>query len=112
MQNGERLSLKQIQAFLEGSAELQFEASNRQERYEWVAKTLVEQEYAGLCRQGKGLVRRYLAKMTGLSRAQVTRLIGQYVEGGEVRAKSYRRHRFATRYGADDIPLLAAGRGA
>ena len=78
MRDGERLSLEQIRAFLEGSQELHFEASSRQELYDWVGRTLVEQEYGRLGREGKGLVRRYLAKMTGLSRAQVTRLVGQY----------------------------------
>jgi transposase InsO family protein len=107
VQDGERLSLEQIRAFLEGSAELHFQSSHRQELYEWVGRTLVEQEYAGLGRQGKGLVRRYIAKMTGLSRAQVTRLIGQYKQRGEVRARAYRRHRFAARYSAEDIALLA-----
>lgn len=108
MQDGERLSLEQIQAFLEASDELRFEASDRRELYEWVGRTLVEQEYAGLGRASKGLVRRYVAKMTGLSRAQVTRLIGPYRERGQVQAKVYRRHRFATRYQRDDIALLAA----
>ena len=107
MQDGERLSLVQIRAFLESSDELRFEASDRRELYEWVERTLVQQEYQRLTRQNKGLVRRYLAKMTGLGRAQVTRLIVQYRQRGEVRAKAYRRHRFATRYGAQDIALLA-----
>ena len=107
MQDGERLSLEQIRAFLEGSGELHFQASHRQEVYEWVGRTLVEQEYAGLGREGKGLVRRYIAKMTGLSRAQVTRLIGQYKQRGEVRAPAYRRQRFASRYSTEDIALLA-----
>ena len=44
---------------------------------------------------GKGLVRRYMARMTGLSRAQVTRLIGGYAqdgagEGGSVSAHEVR----------------------
>lgn len=107
MQEGQRLSLEQIRAFLEGSQELRFEASDRAERYEWVGQTLVEQKYASLGREGKGLVRRYIAKMTGLSRAQVTRLIGQYRQRGEVRAAVYRRHRFAARYQVEDIALLA-----
>lgn len=107
MQDGEGLSLAQIQAFLESSDELRFEASDRRELYEWVERTLVQQEYQGLTRQNKGLVRRYLGKMTGLGRAQVTRLIGQYRQRGQVRAKAYRRHRFAARYGAPDIALLA-----
>lgn len=96
-----------MRAFLEGSEELRFEAGDRQELYGWVERTLVQQEYLGLDRQDKGLVRRYVAKLTGLGRAQVTRLIGRYRECGQVRAKAYRRHRFATRYRSEDIALLA-----
>jgi transposase InsO family protein len=107
VQDGKRISLAQIRAFLEGSEELRFESSNRQERCCWVGRTLVQQEYGGLGRADKGLVRRYIAKMSGLSRAQVTRLIHQYQTRGEVKAKVYRRHRFRTRYGREDIALLA-----
>jgi len=107
VQNSERLSLEQIRAFLEASDEVHFAATNKQEVYDWVGRTLVGQEYASLVREGKGLVRRYLAKMTGLSRAQVTRLIAQYRECGEVRAKAYRRRRFASRYTSADVALLA-----
>ncbi len=56
----------------------------------------------------KGMLRRYIGKMTGLSRAQVTRLIGRYQEGGAVRERNYRRNRFSNRYTAADIELLAA----
>jgi transposase InsO family protein len=108
VQDGERISLAQIRAFLEGSEELRFESSNRQERCAWVERTLVEQEYGGLGRAEKGLVRLYIAKMSGLSRAQVTRLIRQYRASGEVKARVYGRHRFATRYSREDIALLAA----
>lgn len=107
MQCGERLSLEQIEAFLDASDELQFEALNRQERYEWIGRTLVEQEYAGLGRGDKGLVRLYLAKITGVSRAQVTRLIAQYQATGEVKAKLYRRRKFPIRYSRQEITLLA-----
>ena len=46
--------------------------------------------------------------MTGLSRAQVTRLIARYREQRELRPVVYRRHRFAQRYTPADIELLAA----
>ncbi|HYI97301.1 MAG TPA: hypothetical protein VEX68_27430, partial [Bryobacteraceae bacterium] len=59
-------------------------------------------------RSSRGLVRRYLAKMTGLSRAQITRLIQLYSKGEAVKARSYRRHRFASRYNQADIELLAS----
>src|SRR5580704_1394780 len=55
----------------------------------------------------KGVVRRYVAKMTGLSRAQMTRLVAQYRESGTVQARIYRRHQFASRYSNADIALLA-----
>jgi transposase InsO family protein len=48
-----------------------------------------------------------MGKMTGLSRAQLTRLISSYRNQGAVEAKAYRRHRFASRYTAADIELLA-----
>lgn len=107
MEDGEKLSLEQIQAFLEASGEVHFQARNRQELYGWVDRVLRHQDYGRLQRRGKGLVRRYLAKMTGLSRAQVTRLIGIYRQGGQVRPRTYRRHRFARRYTRADIELLA-----
>jgi transposase InsO family protein len=68
---------------------------------------LRQQDYERQDRTGKGLVRRYVAKLTGLSRAQTTRLIGMYLEGEEVSCRRYRRHRFASRYTAADVELLA-----
>jgi hypothetical protein len=82
MENGEHLSLEQIQAFLTGNEEIEFKASNRKELYEWTQQALCTQSYSSLHRSGKGLMKRYIGKATGLSRAQVTRLIGQYTESG------------------------------
>jgi transposase InsO family protein len=108
MEDGERLSLEQIRAFLEASGEVHFQAGNRGELYEWVSQTLRQQDYGHLKRQGKGLVRRYLAKMTGLSRAQAARLIRCYQRGDTVQPRVYRRHRFPARYTPADIERLAA----
>jgi biotin operon repressor len=69
---------------------------------------LCAQQYGSLGRSGKGLVRQYVTKVTGLSRAQVTRLIGQYRESGIVRSRRGKGRRFTARYSATDIGLLAA----
>jgi hypothetical protein len=45
--------------------------------------------------------------MTGLSRAQTSRLISMYLRGEEVKLQPYRRRRFAQRYTRADIALLA-----
>ena len=49
-----------------------------------------------------------MGKMTGLSRAQVTRLVGRYVATGQRGMQSSHRHRFPQRYTRADIELLAA----
>jgi hypothetical protein len=94
MNNGEHLSLERMQAFLTGNEEVGFHAPNRRELYEWMQKTLGAQGYASLRRSGKGLVKRYIGKVTGLSRAQVTRLIDQYVKTGILQARCGRGCRF------------------
>jgi transposase InsO family protein len=102
------LSLEEIQAFLEASGEVEFKGGNREEVYEWINRALRGQRYQELTRSGRGLVRRYMEKMTGMSRAQVTRLIKLYVSGEEVKAKTYRRRCFTRRYTREDVELLAA----
>jgi transposase InsO family protein len=107
MQAGEGMSLEQIQAFLESSDEVEFKAGNKEDLYEWVNQALQQLNYRKLKRSGRGLVRRYVAKMTGLSRAQATRLLGMYLRGEKVQPKPYRRRRFAERYTRADAELLA-----
>ncbi|CAN5822553.1 hypothetical protein BH24BAC1_BH24BAC1_39420 [soil metagenome] len=107
MQAAERLSPEQIRAWLEASQEVRFEARGRAEVYEWVEQTLRRQKWRQLKRAEKGLARRYLEKMTGLSRAQITRLVKLYVDGEPVKPKAYRRHKFPRRYSRIDIELLA-----
>src|SRR6202030_4806333 len=107
MDDSEAGSLEQIRAFLAGSGEVRFAGQRREEVYGWVEKTLVRLQYTRLDKPGKGLVRRYISRMTGLSRAQVTRLIALHRRTGRVKAAVYQRSKFATRYTAADVTLLA-----
>ena len=107
MDDSEATSLEQIRAFLAGSGGVRFAGQRRDEVYAWTERTLVQHRYAALSRREKGLVRRYVARMTGLSRAQVTRLITGYADTGRVKAAPYQRRKFATRYTKPDVELLA-----
>ena len=107
MQGGEKLSLEQIRALLEATEDLRFAGHARGEVYGWVERTLNQHGYRKQGREVKGVLRAYIGKMTGLSRAQVTRLIGKHAPGGEVREKEYRRRRFVKTYTRRDIELLA-----
>jgi len=108
MQENENPSLDQLQAFLESSQEVHFRAEGRADIYAWVGRTLKQQNYSKLSRAAKGLVRGYVKKMTGRSRAQVTRLIGQFAKTLAVKPTVYRRHRFRRRYTLADVALLVA----
>jgi hypothetical protein len=107
MDDTEATSLEQIRAFMASSGEVRFAGQRREEVYGWVEKTLVRLQYASLDKLGKGLIRRYLSRMTGLSRAQVTRLIALQRRTGRVKPAVYQRTKFATRYTAADVTLLA-----
>jgi transposase InsO family protein len=107
MDDSEATSLEQIRAFLAGSGEVRFAGQRREEVYAWTERTLVRHQYVRLSRPEKGLLRLYLARLTGLSRAQVTRLITSYAESGRVAAAPYQRIQFATRYTPSDVGLLA-----
>ncbi len=103
----EKLSLQEIEKFLLAAQEVRFEASQREEVYGWIERLLCQQEYVRQGRRARGLLRRYIGKMTGLSRAQLTRLVGRYVATGQVGKKATRRHRFPRHYTSADIELLA-----
>jgi hypothetical protein len=107
MDDSEATNLEQIRAFLAGGGEVRFTAQKREDLYAWTERTLVRHQYASLSRNEKGLVRLYVARMTGRSRAQVTRLISGYADTGQVKSAPYRRRKFASRYTKADVELLA-----
>ena len=97
----------EMAAFLAGSAGMEFHAGSRAEKYAWVEAQLTAQEYGRRKRPEKGRIRRYLEKVTGLSRAQMTRLVGQHRREGRVRGRAGRHRGFARRYTEADIARLA-----
>ena len=79
-------SLEQVRAFVEGSEAVDFAGGDRDGVYTLVHRTLVKLDYHRLGKPDRGLVKRYLGKVTGLSRAQLTRLIGQHRPPGASRS--------------------------
>lgn len=107
MQKAEFLEAEAIGAFLEASEGIEFAGEKREEIYAWVKRTLLQQEYFAQGKKRRGIIRAYLGKVTGLSRPQVTRLIRQYHQTGDIKLSSGRRHRFPKKYSESDISLLA-----
>ena len=101
------LSREQIREFLKSSEPIEFAGCGRNEKYAWVERVLRTQHYGELGKRERGVVRAYVEKVSGMSTSQATRLIRTFLEQGVVRAAPYQRHRFGTRYTAEDIALLA-----
>ena len=106
--NDEKLYIvEQVKRFLEGSKALEFGGVSIEERYRWIETVLVRFKYYRLNRAEKGMIRRYIEKVSGYSRAQVSRLIRQYNQQGRLRKAHYKKHRFPMKYTLTDIALLA-----
>src|SRR5665213_2206995 len=82
-------------------------AEQPQALYGLIERVLKNQRYSKLKKGERGVVRRFLLRVSGLSRAQMGRLIGQWIAARQVRSKQSIRRRFPTRYTAEDILLLS-----
>lgn len=98
-----------IVGFLNESKKFAFKEQSKKgiETYAWIEETLRKFRYALLKKKDKGILKRYIQKITGYSRSQVTRLITQFLETGKIRVKTYKRNKFAKVYSPKDIELLA-----
>ena len=108
MTNLEQLSLGEMEDLLSGSGEVTWATEDIASKYALIAAVLKAQKYAKLGKRERGIVRRFLAKVTGASRAQLTRLIGQWMEQRKIVRKVGKRPNFTVRYMREDILLLAA----
>lgn len=100
-------TITEIKEIVKTTNGITFKHRKKSEAYSWVQRMLIKLRYLELTKPDKGTVRSYLKLMTGYSRAQVSRLIGQYRETGMVRITQYSRHRFGRKYSDNDINLLA-----
>ena len=92
-------TLDQVREFLAGSRPLDLQPETRAEAYAFVAEILQRFDYSRQGKVDKGLIRRFLNKVTGLSRAQVTRLLHQHRTTGAIADRRRpRRHPFPRRY--------------
>jgi hypothetical protein len=101
-------TLAQVRTFVSGVDLISFTLEDRHAAYGWMVEPLKRFGYGHCKRTDKGVLRQYLLKITGLSRAQVARCITQFTDGGRIKD---RRHApavpFVRRYTVADIRLLA-----
>ena len=102
-------TIDQLEDFLSGTQAVAFSViSDKDACYRWIQGELVKFRYLRRSRQGKGVVIRYLMKISGYSRQQLTRLITQYRKTGRIRRRQRTVSGFKQKYTEQDICLLAA----
>ena len=101
-------TLDQVRQFLEGTETVSFQIESKNARYRWLQHTLVKFRYLQLSKADKGLITRYIRKLTGYSPAQVKRLIRQYRQTGRLVRKQRTAKGFQLKYTREDALLLAA----
>jgi len=100
-------TIEDLNNFIQGNQAVTFTVlGDKNERYKFIQKTLVKFSYLTLSKSDKGVLNRYLRKITGYSRQQLTRLIKQYKEVGSIKWQPCRSNGFSTIYDKKDIKLL------
>jgi hypothetical protein len=107
MNDEQFLTLAQLQAFLDGTLAVDFSVLPA-ERHSIIARTVHRFGYPRLRRAQKAVVLRFLERVSGYSRQQLTRLVKRGVERTALR-KRYRGSRtsFNALYTVADVLLLA-----
>jgi transposase InsO family protein len=107
MKDLEKLTLSEIEDLLAGSRKITWTTEDSETKYDFLTAVLKQQSYSKLGKRERGVVKRFLAKVTAISRAQMTRLIAQWIDQRMIERKPAHRPNFARRYRNEDILLLA-----
>ena len=78
-------TLDQVRRVAEGTEPVDFAFADRASAFDFIRRTLVQFDYSALGKPDKGAVKAYVGRMTGLSRAQLTRLMAQHRSTGRIR---------------------------
>ena len=101
-------TLDEVRGFLAGSESVDLALTDRESAYRFAEETLVRFRYHARSKAAKGVILRYLVKMTGKSPPQVQRLVRQHRETGRVRdRRGVPACAFVRRYTKADAGLLA-----
>lgn len=104
----ELTTIEQLSQFLDGTQAVIFKISTaKEERYQWIQHELVRFQYPVINKVSKGIIIRYLIKITGYSRQQITRLIKQYRTTGYIKHRHVTSRGFKGKYTDKDIRLIA-----
>ena len=113
MNDGNILSIAQLQNFLSGVGAISFNINqrgneNKQAMYDWVGNLLARVRYFSSPKKDRSIVIKYVQSITGLSRGHIKKLIRKKKRSGKLRLSATRKNTFPIRYHPIDIARLIA----
>jgi len=91
MNDGQLQTIEQVKQFLEWSEALEFRGLCVEEKYKWTETVLLRFSYLLIKRDEKATIGRHIHKVTGYSRAQISRLIRRCKRTGRLKKREYGR---------------------
>ena len=107
MSNLERVTLAEMAEFVASNQGVDWQAIEQQAVCGLFERVLKNQRYSRLRKSQRGVVQAFLLRVTGLRRAQPTRLIQRWMQERSIRCKPARQPSFKRRYNGADVELLA-----
>lgn len=107
MKNLEGLSLAKVKEFVTTNAHVGWSAVEAAAVYGLMERVMKAHHHGPLSKGQRGIVRSFVVKVTGLSRAQVTRLIQRWMETRRIERKPAQRPNFPRRYTAAETATPA-----
>ena len=92
------LTLSEMEDLLAGSRKITWTNENTEAKYNFISGVLKQQSYSKLGKRERGVVRQFLAKVSAIGRARMTRPIAQWMEHRTIKRKPAHRPNFVSSY--------------
>ena len=108
MKNTHISSIKEVEEFLQGNHKISFSITSKKERYELINNILFKFKYRKLNKKEKGLIKKYLMKLTRYTESHIKKLTKQWLDNKSKLAYTDTRNRnkFKKKYYPSDVALL------
>ncbi len=108
MKDDHLISVAQLKEFSKLGNSAKFKSnSSKVETYSWIEKSLGKFRYFSLKKGERGIVKKYIVRMTGYSGDTIDKLIARKKKFGKIFVKERTQNTFQRFYGGKDVELLA-----
>lgn len=102
-------SIEEMKNFLQANNKIQFKIETRKDKYNYISEILIKYRYNKASKKHRGIIKKYLSKVTGYENTQIKRLIKKWKQGKllcGLEKIGNNKNGFKRKYDPEDIALL------